>query len=62
MMTANNCSVSQVALILRRAPSTITRELVSFGARPDLPASMAGAPAENGALPFGEVQHFLAQG
>ena len=45
MMKAENCSARQIAVRLRRAPSTITRELKRFGAWPDRPASMAGAPA-----------------
>jgi IS30 family transposase len=44
MMTASNCSARQIALTLRRAPSTITRELKRFGAWPDRPASLANSP------------------
>ena len=33
MMKASNCSARQIALALRRAPSTITRELSRFGIR-----------------------------
>lgn len=31
MMKASNCSARQIALALRRAPSTIPRELSRFG-------------------------------
>ncbi|MEZ5644836.1 MAG: helix-turn-helix domain-containing protein [Burkholderiaceae bacterium] len=37
MMKASNCSARQIALALRRAPSTITCELKRFGAWPDRP-------------------------
>ena len=45
MMKADNCSARQIAVRLRRAPSTITRELMRFGSWPDRPASMANSPA-----------------
>ena len=41
MMKASNCSARQIALALRRAPSTITRELSRFGSWPDQPALAA---------------------
>jgi IS30 family transposase len=40
MIKANNCSARQIALTLRRAPSTITRELARFAAWPDCPAAV----------------------
>ena len=46
MMTANNCSVRQIAMRLRRAPSTITRELARFPAWPDRSAAVAYPPAQ----------------
>ena len=44
MMKANNCSARQIALTLRRAPSTISRELARFAAWPDRPAAVACTP------------------
>ena len=44
MMKARNSSVRQIALILRRAPSTITRELARFAAWPDRPVQTADTP------------------
>jgi IS30 family transposase len=41
MMRASNSSGRLIALTLRRAPSTITRELERYGAWPDRPASLA---------------------
>jgi IS30 family transposase len=38
MMKVNNCAPLQISLTLRRAPSTITRELTRFAAWPDRPA------------------------
>lgn len=46
MMKANNCSARQIALTLRRAPSTITRELARFAAWPDRPTAVACTPAQ----------------
>ena len=45
MIKANSCSARQIALTLRRAPSTITWELARFVAWPDRPAQTANAPA-----------------
>jgi len=45
MMKVNNCSARQISLTLRRAPSTITRELTRFAAWSDRPAQTANAPA-----------------
>ncbi len=44
MMKANNCSARKIALMLRRSPSTITRELNRFAAWPDRPVSPANTP------------------
>ena len=44
-MKASNCTARHMARVLRRAPSTITRELARFATWPDRPASMTGAPA-----------------
>ena len=46
-MEANNCSARQIALTLRRAPSTITRELARFAAWPDRPAAVACTSAQH---------------
>jgi transposase, IS30 family len=45
MMKANNCSARQISLALRRAPSTITRELTRYAAWPDRPAQTANIPS-----------------
>ena len=44
MMKADNCSARKIAQALRRAPSTITRELSRFAAWPDRPVSPANTP------------------
>jgi IS30 family transposase len=44
MMKANNCSARQIALTLRRAPSTIIRERARFAAWADQPEQTANAP------------------
>ena len=46
MMKADNCSARQIALTLRRAPSTISRELARFAAWPDRPAAVACTPTQ----------------
>lgn len=45
MMKASNSSARQIALALRRAPSTITRELSRFGSWPDRPTFAANTPS-----------------
>ena len=46
MMKASNCTARQIALTLRRAPSTITRQLARFAAWPDRPAMAASTIGE----------------
>ena len=44
MIKVDNCSAPQIALTLRRAPSTISREVARFGAWQDRPASTTETP------------------
>ena len=45
IMKASNCTARHMARVLRRVPSTVTRELARFATWPDRPALIAGAPA-----------------